>query len=199
MGQFDLKPFSLDPTNTFNTSIFGGRQPVQSTQAGYIQGLQIPQLNSPGVTSSRFPGLSFGGGNAPIDSSAFGVNPGASYDTFGNSIDIGMGNSIPDVKPTPGGGWFDMQGKGGLALGAAQVGLGAFNAYEQSKANKFMRDYYGTQMDLQKVDFESNARSTNKALHDREDRRLSAQGISREDRQPMIEASMDKWGVSETF
>jgi hypothetical protein len=77
-------------------------------------------------------------------------------------------------SPEAQGGWFDMKGKGGMALGAAQVGLGVYSAINQEKQNDFMRGYYGNQMALQKTDFMNSADDLNRRNSEREGRRLEA-------------------------
>jgi len=88
-----------------------------------------------------------------------------------------------------------------IGLGVAQVGLGVYNALEQSKMNKFMRGYYGDQMDLQRADFTNNARSTNEALEARARTRASAAGHSFDsaENKAAVSSYMDQWGVKETF
>lgn len=134
----------------------------------------------------------------------------------GSSISTGINNyggesaadfSVPNisgdtVKPPPDklGGWSDKNGLGGMALGAAEVGLGVYNALEQSKMNKFMRSYYGDQMDMMQADYTNNARSANEALSSRQQRIMSAQGIdpnSAEGKQG-VAGYMDQWGAQET-
>lgn len=87
-----------------------------------------------------------------------------------------------------------------LGLGAAQVGLGIYNAMQQTKMNKFMQSYYNTQMDLMKTDFSNAARSSNEALHSREQRVLSAQGhdINSQEMQQGVADKMSRWGAKET-
>ena len=99
----------------------------------------------------------------------------------------------------------DMLGKwtkgADIGLKVASVGLGVWNAMEQQKMNKFMRGYYGDQMDLQRSDFANNAKSTNAQIEQRERNRLSAAGFgfdSAENKQGVADA-MDKWGVKGTF
>ena len=95
------------------------------------------------------------------------------------------------------GGWME---KGKFGLGVAQVGLGVYNALEQSKMNKFMKSYYGDQVALQTADFQNNARSTNEALTRRRERQLDSQGVvaggAESSRQ--VGDYMKEWGVQET-
>lgn len=121
---------------------------------------------------------------------------------MGQAENWGLGDTSIEgaVGDTPkmGGGWMEA---GEFGLGVAKVGLGIYSALQQSKMNKFMRKYYGDQMELQKADFANNARSTNEALQERQARRLSARGqgaIGSATNQAGVSSYMDRWGVDET-
>lgn len=98
-------------------------------------------------------------------------------------------------------GWADTKGKGGMALGALQVGLGAFNSWMGYKNQKFMQDYYGNQMNMQKADFANNAKMTNLNLEQRINQRNSNHGITRDSAEGQASRAeyMNKWGVKESF
>jgi hypothetical protein len=111
-------------------------------------------------------------------------------------------NFSPDAldgkTPDAAGGWMKA---GNFGLGVAKVGLGIYNALESSKMNKFMRGYYGDQMDLQTADFANAAKSTNEALAARQGRILSARGEGAggsEQNQAGVDTYMKTWGVEET-
>ncbi|RLB94502.1 MAG: hypothetical protein DRH26_01060 [Deltaproteobacteria bacterium] len=101
---------------------------------------------------------------------------------------------VPDVA----GSWTD---KGKFGLGVAKVGLGVYSALEQAKMNKFMRGYYGDQMDLQKADFSNMAKSTNEAMAARQQRISSAHGnaYDSEANKASVASHMDTWGVQENI
>jgi hypothetical protein len=91
--------------------------------------------------------------------------------------------------------------KANFGLGAVQVGLGVFNALEQSKMDKFMRGYYGDLMDMQRTDFANAAKSTNTELAGRRERVLSSQGqtTGTPGNAAGVADYMKQWGVSESF
>lgn len=112
-----------------------------------------------------------------------------------------MGATIPTVKPGANSPWFDMQGKGGMAIGGANVALGAFNSWMGLKNQKFMQDYYGKQQALQMADFSNNAKMANLGIENRQATFLSNRGInpSSTEGQSQMAAHMDKWKVKETL
>jgi len=106
--------------------------------------------------------------------------------------DISLGGQEPDAV----GGWLQPAKFG---LGAAKVGTGIYNALQSSKMNKFMRNYYGDQMDLQKADFANSARSTNTALEGQRERQLDAQGYAAgsDENKSRVDDYMQRHGVDE--
>jgi hypothetical protein len=125
-----------------------------------------------------------------------GQHADAGLSEFGKSLGSGLGGSSMPGKQ---GGWLQY---GDLALGVAQVGLDIWGGLEQSKMNKFMRGYYGDQMDMQRTDFANSAKSTNEALAGREARRLSAMGmgyVGTPENDQKVAEYMQKWGVQENF
>jgi len=122
----------------------------------------------------------------------FGTAPDASSN-FG--LDWASKSDTPGVL----GKWIE---PGKLALGFAQVGLGVKTALDQERMNKFMRSYYGDQMEMQKTDFANVAKSTNNELQAREARRLDAMGgpaIGSQENQDAVAKYMEQWGVKESF
>jgi len=97
--------------------------------------------------------------------------------------------------------WFDMKGKGGMALGGLQFGLGAFNSWMGLKNQKFMQDYYGKQQALQMTDFGNNAKMANLGLQNRQAAFLSNRGVNpdSENGQAQMADYMNKWKVKETI
>ncbi|MCK5663634.1 MAG: hypothetical protein KAI17_09110 [Thiotrichaceae bacterium] len=154
-------------------STFGVTQQAAKMPAtNFAQSMPTAQFTNPAGQNYASGDFTLGGGSQDLSSSMGGA---------------------PGVK----GAWTD---KASFGLGVAQVGLGAFNAYEQSKMNDFMRGYYGDQIALQTQDFSNNARSTNEALSSREERRLDARGIvaGSDESQAGVADYMNTWGVSET-
>lgn len=94
-------------------------------------------------------------------------------------------------------GWFDTKGKGGMALGGLQTGIGAFNAWMGYKNQKFLEGYYGKQQNMQVEDFNNNVRSANDALRQREITNTGAAGIdpNSEEGKKRIENNMARWGA----
>lgn len=164
------------------------------TNSNMPDGMGMMDLSSGGLGSNQ---SSFSVGGGQYGGSTLSVGSGVNMD-FGSSDYSGMFGGTSDKKV--GGGWLDKNGKGGMALGAAQVGLGVYNAMQQTKMNKFMKKYYGNQMALEKADFTNSARSTNEALTRRRERQLSAQGIrvGSDESKQQVGSYMDKWGVDET-
>ena len=163
--------------------------------------IEIPNaMNNFKFKSSTKPSLLSSNGmstNIQGDSNFLGKYSDPNYQLGGGTASAVPGATVPDV-PKLGGTWLE---KGQFGLQAAGVGLGVWNALEQQKMNKFMRGYYGDQMDLQRSDFANNAKSTNAQIEQRERNRLSAAGFafdSAENKQGTADA-MAKWGVKETF
>ena len=111
------------------------------------------------------------------------------YGSQGTGLD-----TSPDVK----GEWL---GKADFGLGVAEVGLGVWNAFEQRKMNKFMRGYYGDQMDLQRADFGNAAHTANLDLEARERSRQSGQGhtFDSDENKAAVKAFMQDNRLQETF
>jgi len=109
------------------------------------------------------------------------------------SEQFGFKDGMPEDK----GAGMNLWGKG---LQVAEIGLGVWNAAEQHKMNKFMRGYYGDQIELQSADFSNNARSTNEALEGRKTRQLDATGVdmSSDSGKRMVADHMNKYGVDES-
>ena len=157
-----------------------------SSDTGIFDSAQTPQISSfdMGGFDPNTAGYSAGGG-------IWGEGaPKLTPDQY----KLNMGDGSPDAE----GGWTE---GAALGLGVGKLALGAFSAYEQSKMNKFMRGYYGDQMDLQSADFANQARSTNEALERRRERQLSAQGTAAGSAasQAQLGSYMDTHGVDETF
>lgn len=174
---------NLFPTNNTKT---GSNAIVPTAALGGAQSLGLPTSNLSSWAipqqQSAFPSM------VPVTT---GMNTGV-----GPTIDRAAG--LPGAQ----GDWFDMKGKGGMLLGSAQVGLGAYSAYNQEKQNDFMRGYYNNQMALQKTDFMNAAKTTNNELAAREGRRLSAsQGLAYDSAANQAGRAdyMKNWGVKETF
>jgi hypothetical protein len=124
-----------------------------------------------------------GGRNAP------GLNIGdPGFDTAGYA---------EGAKPEVEGEWLKPATFG---LGVAKVGLGVYNALEQTKMNEFMRGYYGDQMELQQTDFANAAQGSNEALAAKQGRILSSQGMTTgtDANKKGVAEYMDKWGAQET-
>lgn len=177
----NISPYQ--PSNRGRVPPNGGLLPGMKNPVNMNQGNQFSMVQGP---MNQFSGLD----NDSV---------GAQY-----ALDGGLGKNIEIGGVMPEGqglgGWMDPQGKGGLALGAAGIGLGVYNALEQAKMNKFMREeYYGPQMDLERTDFQNAARGTNEALSGRRERQLSAQGVVGDESKAAVGAYMDQWGVDETF
>ena len=156
-------------------------------------GLEPLNMRMPTNYGTQIPSLSLG---TPALNA-----PGSSFMDAGYNPTAGLELDTPGL-PEAQGGWFDMKGKGGMLLGSAQVGLGAYSAYNQEKQNDFMRGYYNNQMALQKTDFMNAAKTTNNELAAREGRRLSAsQGLAYDSaaNQAGRAEYMKNWGVKETF
>jgi len=157
----------------------------------------MPTVQAPSAFNSGNFNLTGSNTPAPVNLNNFGLNqePVAGLNINGSSAPGGMPAAAGN------GGWMDKNGKGGMALGVAQVGLGVYNAMEQAKMNKFMRGYYGDQMAMQKTDFSNAAKSTNEALSARQGRILSAQGTTTGTaaNQAGVNDYMKQWGVNEKF
>ena len=93
---------------------------------------------------------------------------------------------------------MDTKGAGGMALGAINTGVGAFNAWMGNKHQKFMQNYYGEQMALQKADFANNANSANEQLSTRASQRASNQGLGGTTKDAYVADYMGKWGAKTT-
>lgn len=174
-------PFKLNLPMYQNMSQWGGVAPVPTAAS----------INTP-VNPANF---SLTGsaqqGSLGIDTERYSLAPEVG---FGGELGLGGDKGPPDKE----GGWIKY---GNFGLDAARVGLGVYNALEQSKMNKFMRGYYGDQMALQKTDFANAAKSTNEALAARQGRILSAQGkiTGTEENRAGVASYMDQWGVKETI
>ena len=167
----------------------------------------VPKIEMPNsLTNFKLKGstkpslLSSDGMNTNIqgDNTFLGKYSDPNYQLGGGTAPPTMPGLNDGKTPEMGGAW--MKGAN-LALGGAQAGLGVWNALEQQKMNKFMRGYYGDQMNLQRSDFGNNAKMTNANLEQRERNRLSAAGYgfdSTENKQGTADY-MSQWGVKETF
>ncbi len=156
-----------------------------------FKGLGIPSMPQVGIETP-----------APMDMS-FGTSDmmGTINDQYGGSIPQYIAKPVGGIggeEPAAMGNWL----KGGqLALGAGKLGLGVYSALEAAKMNKFMRGYYGDQMDLQQADFANAARSTNEALSSRRERQLDSRGMAIADTaqsKAMVDDYMKKHGVDES-
>ena len=111
-----------------------------------------------------------------------------------------VGPQIPGVDGAP-----DLMGKWtqgvGIAKDVAGIGLGVWNALETSKMNKFMKSYYGDQMDMARENFKSSARDYNQGLEWREKVRASAAGEEEGSdlMNERVNTAKEKYGASETF
>lgn len=108
-------------------------------------------------------------------------------------------NELPDDK-SAGFNWSglaDTKGLGGMVLGGLNTGANLFNTWMGAKNQKFMQDYYGEQMALQKADFANNASNTNRSLQERETARLNNRGIGADSEQgkQALADYMNKWSV----
>lgn len=128
--------------------------------------------------------------------------------TLGGSTQLldGMAGGAPEGYINPTGGlssdsWFDMKGKGGMAIGGANVALGAFNSWMGMKNQKFMENYYGKQQAMQMADYSNNARSANESLSRNFSEGLNARGISASSAEGQQQSAdyMNKWGAKETI
>jgi hypothetical protein len=132
----------------------------------------------------------------PLSGSALMGNGNANTLYGGSGVDV-----LGRIKPPVTGEWFDMQGKGGLAIGGANVALGAFNSWMGLKNQKFMQDYYGKDMQLKIADYANNARSANESLGRNFSEGLNARGISASSDvgKQQYADYMSKWGAKETI
>lgn len=178
-----------------NASWDGGFENIGNSKIslpGAGQPLSLPGVG--GYNVSGIPGMSTQGSDLSVmngmDMSDYSFMQ-TDTPTLGGGMDL-PGNTA--------GGWLDKNGKGGMALGAAEVGLGIWNATQQQKMNKFMRKYYGNQMDLQNQDFANAAKDTNTTLARQEALRLDARGITidSDESNRRVAGYMDEHGVAET-
>lgn len=157
--------------------------------------------------TGKLPGLSIAGNsleswNLPAtDTAASGLSSslsigGPSTELSGINPDFASGAKTPGM-PEMGGKWT---AAAGIGLQFGKLGLDVYNALEQSKMNKFMKGYYGDQMDLQQADFTNNAKSVNASLEQREQNKASAAGyaLNSSAMKTQVGNYMDKWGVQET-
>jgi len=154
-------------------------------------------------------GQNLSGVSGAYSTSALGTStPIAGYPTFdqwnGNMATNPTGGGFSPTPPSVGGvsdSWFDMKGKGGMALGGVQLGLGAFNSWMGLKNQKFMQDYYGKQQALQMADFGNNAKMANLGLENRMHTTLSNRGIdpNSDAGKTQMADYMNKWKVKETL
>lgn len=159
--------------------------------------------------SGNLPSMTSMGG---VPASPFSFTP-PTMDAFGTPNTLGGYTAMPSgtsigapagyINPTVGAtdSWFDMQGKGGMAIGGANVALGAFNSWMGLKNQKFMQDYYGKQQALQMTDFGNNAKMANLGIENRQATFLSNRGINPDSAngQSQMASHMDKWKVKETL
>lgn len=178
-NQFTMQP--MEPIKGLNNSLMAewGKQPTASNF------MSSNAANSGTVINT---GSSMGSPNAALQFNQQGT-PGA-------GISYG-GARTPDSMPGVKGAWVD---KANFGLGVAQVGLGVYNAMEQSKMNKFMRSYYGDQIAMMKTDFTNAAKDANSRLQWQQQERIASQG-----QDPNSDASkqatadyMAQWGAKET-
>lgn len=183
---------------------FTNKQSVLPQKPGFLQqpidGLRVPTISN----------MNWGNNISAANYSTGALNTESATNTAMNSFgtkEIDTGNFGLDYKspnlgtgvkpPDKLGAWT----KGaGMAVDVAQVGLGIYNAMEQSKMNKFMKSYYGDQMDLMKADYTNNARSANQALSWQRQQIDSAAGINPNsaEGQKMNADYMAQWGAKET-
>lgn len=181
--------------------------------SNYSSNFSGPSLNTRNIGDMRqWSGAqnmpTFNASPSKFDSGRYGANFNSgngsslleSSDRVGGSEGIGGGglDFLGDDTPGKEGAWTSGVG---MALDVAGVGLDVYNALEQSKMNKFMRSYYGDQMDMQKTDFANAAKGTNEALAGRARTRASAAGHSFDSAENKAQTSsyMDQWGMQETY
>jgi len=133
----------------------------------------------------------------PLSGSALVGNGNANTLYGGSGVDV-LGRTKPPGLTDE---WYDMQGKGGLVIGGANVALGAFNSWMSLKNQKFMQDYYGKDMQLKIADYANNARSANEGLGRNFSEGLNARGISASSDvgKQQYADYMSKWGAKETI
>lgn len=134
-------------------------------------------------------------------SSVFGSNTlgtGANKYAFGIDPELSAFGDANLKVPELGGGWTS---KAGMALNFVNAGVGVANAMSNIRQNKFMRGYYGDQMNLQKADFGNAARSTNAELAARQERILGAQGLATgsAENKAAVADYMKQWGAKEKY
>lgn len=169
------------------------------TAGNFNMGGEIPGGGFNPVGNQVMGGGQFMPGDAGVSGLNLGPTKGENYSNFNKYGETGgTGQNNPGDIPAAEGNWLDY---GQFGLGVANVGLGVWGALEASKMNSFMRDYYSGQEDLQRADFANAARSTNQSISDREMMRQSAAGnrFGSGASENAVSASMDKWGVDETF
>jgi len=187
--------FKSDPN--FGQKFMQPRQQVSLGNYGQ-QFSQSPEVGAANFMSPQFGVEAPSAATATGQFAGFGGGPNTSPYYGADIFKGGSGGGAPKTDlPFAEGKWAT---NAKLGLGAAQVGLGIYNAMEQSKMNKFMQSYYNTQMDLMKTDFSNAAKSSNEALHSREQRRLSAQGhdIDSQEMEQGVANTMARWGAKET-
>lgn len=149
-----------------------------------------------------------GMGNLPDISSMYTAP--STTDLFGTPNTLGGFTQLPDgmklgapdgyIDPTAtGNSMFDMKGAGGFALGALNTGISGFGTWMNAKNQKFMQNYYGDQMALQKADYANNARSANERLLSNQQTFLNSQGLDYNTGagKEQLDSYMAKWGANE--
>lgn len=166
-----LKPAPMTP---FMQNLYNGGSPGSKPLTSYLN--EVPVTEATGSVLGKYSGSDWQLGQP---------------DVAANFSDSSV---LPDIN----GDWMD---GAKIGLGVAEVGLGVWNALEQSKMNKFMRGYYGDQMKMQRADFANNAKSANQSLEQQQKTALSAQGFGFDsaENKAGTASHMDKWGVKETF
>jgi hypothetical protein len=135
----------------------------------------------------------------PVPQAEFSAVPTPQAGTPSTNYSLGMPGAkyMTNEEPVAAGQWIE---PAKIGLGAAKVGLGAYNAFQSAKMNKFMRSYYDDIRDLQKADFANSARSTNTALEGQRERQLDSQGIAAgsDANKARVASYMKSHGVDET-
>jgi hypothetical protein len=162
------------------------------------------------ISSWSLPGSSLNTTPAPVAGQGFSLGfggsvPGAGADTGGfmananigqNGYNLGTPSLNTEGVKTPdmGGGWMSDIGTG---LKVAQVGLGVYNAMEQSKMNDFMKGYYGNEMARNKVDFNNAVDDANSRRELRAENKASAAGFAfgSDESKNRIASDMSQWGA----
>lgn len=154
-------------------------------------------LNSPSSVNTRTPATGVGdlgiGNRLASEGHLWGNASGRVVDPLRLSTST-PSQTTPNT-PTVQGTWTD---KASFGLGLADVAVDAFSAIQAAKMNKFMRSYYGNQMDMMKTDFNNAANDSRRNLEARSRAEISSQGINAdsEEGQAYVANQMDKWAAN---